>query len=785
MIFRFFKLFCVALGFGLVLGCSDDDDAIEFKFDREVTELSVLRNCLSDSSKEDYCMQIRLRYPMETEDFTKIYMWVDTTVVGDTSKEVSGDQLEKATKVFEYQKGTKSLYDTIDMSPYIKEFIKERDSLMVAFFCEYSDNDDPGSVQRMYLHFGDDNPPSLVALHDSVWTTGAMFEWNRPTDQTDYYATGDLSGPIVGYNIKIYSPDKAEDLRKLKVTISNDSIVDSTGSTLYKRHYWISSMRIKANGDSGFVDTVSHGDDRKNYLFLSVLDGKGYDTSSDEANNFRMIIEGLKAEHEYTIGITSFDTAGNPSGNADAPSDKLQLFITTDSIAPLMPTKLFTLNDSLYPELARLDSNNRLRIFWSVSVDPLDAKHGIGVDTVLAIPRSCIEQLCYKSVASYKIDYYDPVKKDWFAYDYAGGSVERYTKLYEVSGDSMRISQSTSAGGLFVTDTIRWVAPGDTLIIRVRSVDSSQYYSKALIDTIVVSPGALANELECPEGFVAVAASDTNKFCMERLEHQDSSGNFVNNVLHSEAKAACEGISADGFEVGLCNERDWELVCLSGGKLSYGVVEEDLSSAEEYLFASCNVATNDSVSAFSREMRSTRCMNPMGVRDMPGQLQEWVLGRSKDTVAVLKGASFRIFTGLDRDKFALCTTRSFPYYTRPAYTTDTVYIYREGTRVDTLYVADTSRTIYKKLTTKDFKDSLQFFKVLDSNGNEIGEDYALYSEYKKGGGDWLDTLSNGLTYVPDQVKVVFLTGEKVAYREVSEFYKSNSIGFRCCAYPKK
>ena len=342
-----------------------------------------------------------------------------------------------------------------------------------------------------------------------------------------------------------------------------------------------------------------------------------------------------------------------------------------------------------------------------------------------------------------------------------------------------------SSKGTFVTDTIRWVSPGDTLILRIRSIDKSGYYSVALIDTIYVSPGELANELDCPDGFMPVKASDSLMLCMERLEHQDDSGRFMTNVLHSEALAACEAISASGFTVSLCNERDWELVCLSGGTLTYGVIQEDALDAAEYLFNDCNVATDDSVSAADIAKRSSTCMNPMGIRDLPGQYQEWVLGRSEDTVAVLKGGSYRIMGGLDRESLARCTNRSFPYFTRPAYTKDTVFLYREGTKVDTVFVADTSRTPYDKkpyLTKKDFKDTLQFFDVQDSSGKSVGVDYSLYSEYKKGGKKWLKEIGNGMKYVPDHIEIVFLTGEYVAFRGASNYYKSPSIGFRCCAY---
>ena len=79
---------------------------------------------------------------------------------------------------------------------------------------------------------------------------------------------------------------------------------------------------------------------------------------------------------------------------------------------------------------------------------------------------------------------------------------------------------------------------------------------------------------------------------------------------------------------------------------------------------------------------------------------------------------------------------------------------------------------------------MQFFDVQDSNGNSVGTDYAPYAEYKEGGEEWLKSISNGMVYVPDHIEVVFLTGERISYRGVANFYRSPSIGFRCCAYPE-
>lgn len=762
---KLYSLFVAAVLALLLSACSDDDDGTDYPFDREVMEMSVLRSCGAKADSGDACYRVRFRYPIETERLEALYLWLDTTVVDDTSKGVSSSQRDKADTVIEFtKKKSGKTYDTIDLTKMVKEYLDEKyDSLQVVIFCKYSKGD-PGAVQRLFLHFGDDQPPSLVAIRmDPIWTTGATCQWFRPTDQTDYYSPSEITGPIVGYNVVITAADKSEDLRKLKISVE--------GASDTVRH-----ARIRFSHDSIWVDTTLHSSKEKNVFHFVVLDGKGFDMESDSANLFEMSVEGLKAESRYTIGITSWDSAGKAS--VEVTKD----FFTTDSIAPLMATSLVTVEDTLFPGtgLAALDSNNRLRIFWSRSVDPLVKDHGIKEDTVLLIPTGCGGNVCYDSVASYEVTRYNPVTKTWDSVAFAGGSASRFNKDYDWDDGEMVAED----GGRYVVDTIRWVVPGDTLILRIRARDVSGYYSNALIDTVYVSPGPLVSELECPEGFVAVSASDSNKFCMERYEHMNDSGEFVTNVLHADAVAACESMSASGFKVSLCKERDWELVCLSEGRLNFGVVEDDTVQASEFLFRVCNIATNDSLSAADITKRNYRCVNPMGVHDMSGQYQEWVMGRSEDTAAVVKGASYKVYGGLDIESLARCTNRSFPYFTRVGYTQDTVYLYREGTRVDTVFEADTSRTLYAKLTKKNFTDSLQFFDVQDSNGNSVGTDYAPYAEYKKGGEEWLKSISNGLVYVPDHVEKVFFTGEKVVYREASLFYRSPSIGFRCCAYPE-
>lgn len=763
---HYLKFLILSLVASVFFACSDDDDGVDYPFDREAMDISVLRSCGTKAEGRDSCYRVRFRYPFLTERLDSVFIWLDTTVVDDTSKSVSASQRSKATYSYKYSSTRESVYDTIDLTSKVMTFRDSCKTLQIALFCKYSKGD-PGSVQRILLHLGDDMPPALISLRDSSWTTGTLLTWYRPTDQIDFYSPENISGPIVGYNFAIEADNKDEDIRKAIVTLKGGD-----GKV-------IRNARIRFVHDSIRVDSsLSSDDKKKNKLYLTVLDSKGFDTEVDSVNRFRLLVDGLKTMSSYSVSVTSWDSSGNYSEVSEP-------FYTTDSIAPLMPKSLVTIEDSLYAgtNYAVLDSNNRLRIFWSRAVDPLVLDHGIKEDSVLVIPSNCASSLCYDSVAYYEILRYNPLTDSWDSV--AGGDAAHFIDSYDLEKGEM----VDDPEGRFVVDTIRWVSPGDTLIIRIRARDASGYYSKPLLDTVYVSPGALAKEMECPEGFVAVAASDTNKFCMEKFEHRNDSGEFVRNVLHSEAVAACEAVSASGFKVSLCKERDWELVCLSNGKLSYGVVEDGVE-ASSYLFSSCNVATNDSLSASDIAKRHRECVNPMGVRDMPGQYQEWALGRSEDTLAVLKGSSYMPFGGLDKETFAQCTNRSFPYYTRPEYTTDTVYLYREGTMVDTVFAADTSRTLYAVLTLDNpdeeyrFSDTLQFFNVLDSSGNKIGVDYTLYSEYKNGGDEWVEGLANGLVYEPDHIEVVFIKKETRAYREAASFYKSPSIGFRCCAYPE-
>lgn len=745
------------------LACSDSSSEDDYRFERAVQDLSVLRSCAEKSDTTSSCYRLRWRIPIETKNLLRFHVWIDTVDVNDSTKDVPSGATKSSIQIpFENEE---ILYDTLDLTEYVKDYLS-RDSLAVALWSEYDDNDKSGDVQHLYIHFGDDLAPSLVTISDSTWTTGVALDWSRPTDQYDYYAPESLSGPIAGYNVLLWAENETQDIRNAKVRLLHDGETDSTGESLWLRH-----RRFRYTSDSLWIDTTSTSS--TNFLRIAVLDGKGFDFSRDSANRFRMIIEGLEPESNYTIGIIAWDSAGNVSGSGSVETN--QLFMTTDRVAPLMGNSLRIFPDTTDASRAFLDSN-RVRIFWARSVDPLTNSSGITADSTLHIPAKCFEGICYRHVKSYEVELWNG--SAWETAEGAGGtSDEKYRTSYEPSGDTMKISPT----GAFVSDTIRWVVPGDTLVIRVRAVDSSGFYSKALIDTVLVTEGPEA-DLNCPDGFVPVRTNDSTRFCIEKYEHLDSDSTFAHGVLYSEAVSACESISESGFAVSLCKSADWKAACLAGGRSSYGVIEESGFSASEFLYRNCGVGTDDSTTATVLSNRNKLCTSPDGIRGLSGGFQEWVMG--PDTLpALLRGSSYVYYSGESRESLSKCTTYFIPNYTRAGYTQDTVYLYREGSKVDTSLVQDTSRTLYRILTVKTFTDTVQFFRVSTADGDSLGEDYAPLSEYKKGGETWLKELAGNLTYEPIRKEPVFFTGESVAYRGAALFYTEPSISFRCCAYP--
>ena len=788
MQFQCFRL-CVFLVLIGLIACSDDSGSADFPFERSVLELSAVKRCVEKSTLPgDPCYQLKWRHPIEKEKLVRYHIWIDTTVVGDSARAVPDGALNQSIQVdFVAGRGD---YDSLDLTARLTPYL-ERDSLHVAIWAEYDDGSDPGAIQRLFLFFGDDIPPGRVLLSDSSDARSIWLEWTRPTDQVDFYFPDSQSGPIAGYNLHIYANDASEDIRNVSVrmVVSNGRPVSATDSS-----QWIRHQRWRLVDDSLVLNPTSSDEANRNHLRLAILDGKGFHANPD-SNRFRLQITGLSPEKLYGVGISVWDSSGNYTGT-DANASGRQV-LTTDTVAPLMATRFWLRPDTLDGAKPRLDSN-RLVLFWPRSLDPLAPMSGITLDSVLSIPPSCWVGSCYREVASYKVDLWDGTA--WVSAPRAGGSVaDKYSERFALQADTMAYSLT----GDYVSDTLRWVVPGDTVVVRVRAVDVSGYISRALVDTLVVSRGPLW-KVDCPLGYVPVQRSTrvegesvVEAYCVERYEHQKE-GTFVRNVLYSDARAQCQGLSGspgfEGYQVDLCTETHWQSACTSEGRSRYGTIQEEPFTALEFLFQRCNVGTWDSLSATRLAHRDPLCVSPDGVRDLPGHLQEWVVGTVSvydstlketrlDTIPVLKGTSYVLFSGADRTSLAQCAVRTRPYRVRPDYTQDTVWLYRNGSTVDTLFARDTSRTLYTSVAPSHFNDTLLFYTLSHSvSGKTLGTDYVDQAEYRRRGGEaWLKVLWAGLTYQLQEKRKVLIRGT-IQDQTVVDFYSEPSVGFRCCAF---
>ena len=89
---RFLKLYLLSVFALFLVACSDDDDDTDYLFDREITEYSVLKECSPGDPDGKACFKIRYRYPISTDKYSGLCVWLDTTVVDSTTLSVNGRQ---------------------------------------------------------------------------------------------------------------------------------------------------------------------------------------------------------------------------------------------------------------------------------------------------------------------------------------------------------------------------------------------------------------------------------------------------------------------------------------------------------------------------------------------------------------------------------------------------------------------------------------------------------------------------------------------------------------------
>jgi hypothetical protein len=696
----------------LLCTCSDDSNPT-YPIERTILDVSIAKRCEDGSFKPGAnCYLLRWQHPYEKKDLQSYYVWIDTVVVNDSTQKPSQSQMDKAEKVIPYS--NRGDGDSLDLTDLISGFL-ERDSLYIAIWAKYNGSDQ-GMIRHYHIYFGDDVPPLPVNFSDSASANRIWISWIRPTDQRDFYFPDITDGPIAGYNIEIKTLDTSENIR-------NANVLVSLGGNAVESSKVIRAQRFEKKGRSAALANIPNAS--PSYLRLAIADGDGYDINDMQNNNWRLEVSGLKPEQEYEISIQSWDIAGNYSLNVP----KGRPTKTTDNIAPLIASKLwFDLDNN--DMLPRLDSN-RLVLTWLKSVDPLIEPTPIRLDSVLNIPENCLPGSCYQEVKDYLIEQWNG--SDW-----------------ETISDAS-VARSTS--GDFVSDTLRRVTPGEEITLRIRAVDNSGHYSRAWISTFTASKGEFW-QTKCPADFMPLKKDSSAVFCMEKFQHFNGD-EFEKNVLYIEAKRICESLNGksgfENFAVGLCTEREWNAACNGRGS-SYGVIEEADFQPNAFLKDHCGTLTGNSLNAHFVSKRDRRCVSPDGIRDLPGQLQEWVIGQSDSgEVAILKGTSYAEFRGATAEELAQCKNRSIPTRAVLRYTTDST----------------------------DLKDTIFVYSLESMAGDYLGQDFVKKSEYNNRGGDkWLDVRWQGLKYRKEKEMQVLILGEETV---VKDFFLDPSVGFRCCA----
>ncbi|MDR1812993.1 MAG: hypothetical protein LBQ87_09230, partial [Candidatus Fibromonas sp.] len=644
------KLLLILIALAL-FACSEDNNPV-FPFERTVTNVSIAKRCKDGSfAPGANCYLMRWQHPTEKKDLQNYYIWLDTIPVKDSVQNISQEQINRANAIVNYVGCERCTGDSLDLTNLISGYLN-RDSLHIAIFAKYAGNEQ-GVAQHIFVYFGDDIPPSIVNFNDSASANTIWIDWPRPTDQRDFYIPDAIDGPIAGYNVSIQAMDSQENIRNvtLRISLAGNNISD------YRKFY-----RFRKQGRSVALEDFSTSD--LSFLILAIPDGEGF-KNDEQADKWKIEISGLKPEQSYKISIAALDSAGNASSME-------RNVATTDAIAPLMANKFWLYTDPSDSK-ARLDSN-RLILFWPRSIDPLSnltPSQQTQWESTSSIPAG----LYYREVKSYSIEQrngnsWEPIARVSRIPD------NYYSYRYRLENNSMKLDYN----GEYISDTLRWILPGETIALRIRAVDSSGHYSKAFEKTIEVSEGELG-KYKCPADFAPVRKDSSSIFCMEKLEHA-SEDKFEKNVLYAEAKKSCEDL---GFN--LCTEQEWNAACNSRG--FYGIIEEKDAVISDFLSRYCKVGTGDSLSAVDAGKRSKICSSPDGIRDLPGQLQEWVTG--SDGNPLLKGSSYAKFQGASIVELAQCRNRITPTRIRPRGITDTVYLYRTGSRADTLLAPDTLR----------------------------------------------------------------------------------------------
>ncbi|MGL1901291.1 MAG: hypothetical protein OCC49_04075 [Fibrobacterales bacterium] len=749
-----------------LLGCGDVRETDDLDFNAKPTNFQAYRDSLNGP------LQLRWIAPSSDKKVLNYYLWFGDSILSNDidAKINNADAVIPATL-------TGSLV-TFSLDSFASEGLLPDQQFNVTLWAEVSDGELGGEPVYTVVYTSDVIMPEIVIPQVSVYEDYFEMNWIRPTDVFDVYLPQNDSGIIIGYDIKLYSLDSSEldainsslQLSQLTVTFNGDTL------TKYGPGDNVTQTPAVRMGQfySNELDSIDVIYDWEKYVsgtrFFFFIEDRGRRVkNSSKKDVYSMTFRGLRPETSYKLeNFTAYDASGNP-----AVIDSL--FITlTDSTKPESIT-----GDSI----AFIGDSSSAVIYWNAPDDLLNDNCVPGSET-----NNC--DIIYYDLLVFTIDSDSSGISRTLNESYIGFAKSDLNRYHEENTD-------------IFSDTLQELIPGRKLIVGIVATDASRYKSDTVFTDTIFYSYKTADTARCSAGMIPIQidslSSDSlgiDSYCIDQFEHQDSMG-FITAVTGYEAEQACSALSSEHY---LCREREWYRACTGGGMHEYGTI----SDATFYLEEHCNIGT---ARAENINDRSVNCITAEGVRDLPGQLQEWVALDDSARIAtlaetgvgyVLKGASYKQIQEAasfeEKFRYATCDNSAIPSEERLNVLRDTVGYFNNTIysmeQIDTMNGARENSRIFtlESLSSTDslFLDSIALLaKVVTVHEYEHtntvpGDTNEIVLIEHKGDEEIADSLTlygNRVFQYRSSFHGFYLGTQK---RYGISLYNDSSISFRCC-----
>ncbi len=791
IILNLFKLILLVSIFGILIACGTVNETQDRPFDAKVSQFQVFKDSVEiDSTTKEFQYFIKWRKPYSAYPVGAYYIWVNDSLV---TSEVSSKLFEA--DIVHTPETTDSII-SVNIHQQVLDEIESDElnnerklKLNITIWADLTkgpnNTSEPTDGEPVYsiVRFIDTDPPLFAIPEIDVLENQFILTWQRPKDIVDFYQSEADTGIIFGYDLKIYALDTASN-GLLRSSFNTDDVTLTLNGEVIPIEFYGKKI-TNVNNVLQISDLSSESlNNPESKLFFVVKDSARFNTVTESANTYQLTVTGLKSESAFKIeDFNVYDVAGNATT-----IDSLFVKLTDDSkpVSALNSTAQFIL-DSTTAEIS-----------WDI---PEQLKNGLcnplNVDSLCDIFFYDIQ--IQELLVSTGNDTTYPI-----AQQYIGFSISEFKKYF----DNLSFEDSTfSIQSARFTDTIGNIVPGKELRVAIVATDASGHKSDTVfIDVPVYSYGD-TTVVHCPVNMVPIVNQDSSAvpmaYCIEQFEHRDLLDDFVISVTAEEAVAACAAVNPLDtlFDYHLCTEREWYRACSgkTGVTREYGAISPSAFYLEEF----CNIGTD---SAHIFEERREECITAEGVRDLPGQLQEWVaLADTSRYIAVdqlsvgyaVKGASYAQVDNLtdfeDKFKYATCDNISVPGELRPIYILNEIMVYNKAVytqiQLDTLFKDSIPTVTRYQIDALSRRDSIELDSLaLFSNIEQIG----IYTNTPDTIQMPLQLDSNGIALDSivlngDElyIKINTLNGYNAGNEKVYDLmsYKKPFLSFRCCATP--